>query len=308
MSTRYSSRLTPGQTIGLLYDEVERLGGAIRTRELHALGWSRAGISRLLARRQLFRVRSGWFVRPGTARAVIHAVRVGGQLTGAHALTAHGIWCLRHDRIQVRVPLNACQMRTATHSRKRLSQHPDTRIAVHWTGSRVPAVGPRPVVAPLLDALHDYAKVAPRDLLLASIGDAIHQFPADRDTLLSRFGISEWEGVDGVCESGTETLFFVRMLRMGLHPWRQVPYPGIGRVDFQFGSNLVVEVDGATFHNTADQFARDRAKDALLAQRGVRVLRFSHDQVVTEWSRVAETMRAVTAGPARIGSTRFNPP
>ncbi|RZT58353.1 uncharacterized protein DUF559 [Microcella alkaliphila] len=308
MSTSYPSPLTPGRTIGRLYDEVERLGGAIRTRELHALGWSRAGISHLLARRQLIRARSGWFVRPGTARAVIHAVRVGGQLSGAHALAAHGIWCLRDATLHVRVPLNACQMRTATNPRLRLSQHPDARIAVHWTGVRAPEVGPRPVVAPLLDALHDYAKVAPRDMLLATVGDVIHQHLADRAALLSRFGISEWEGVDGVCESGTETLFFVRMLRMGLHPWRQVAYPGIGRVDFQFGSHLVVEVDGATFHDTAAQFARDRAKDALLAQRGVRVLRFSHDQVVTEWSNVAETMRAVTAVAAPLGSTRFDTP
>lgn len=305
MTTSTGAIPRPTPSVITLHAEIARLGGAIRTRELHALGWHRSAISRLLQRRHIIRARSGWYVRPGTAQHVIDAVRVGGQLTGARALAAHGIWTVPDPHLRVRVAKNACQLRMADDPRARRSEHPDARGTVHWSGKIAPGDGPRPVVAPLHEALDDYARLVERDHLLATVGDVLHQRLAAESELLTRYGISEWEGVDARCESGTETLFFVRVLRLGLHPWRQVTYPGFGRVDFQFGSRLAVEIDGATFHDTASQFAKDRAKDAALAQVGVRVARFSHEQVLGDWPLVASTMTALVADPSTLGSTAW---
>ncbi len=114
-------------------------------------------------------------------------------------------------------------------------------------------------------------------------------------TLLERYGVSEWEGVDGRCESGTEYVFYRRMLRLGIHPWRQVRIPGSSPFDFLIGTRLLVEVDGATFHDEADQFARDRAKDALAHTLGFTPLRFSHDQVIHDRTVVEAAVLAVVA-------------
>ncbi len=45
---------------------------------------------------------------------------------------------------------------------------------------------------------------------------------------------------------------------------------------------LVVEVDGYAFHSTRSAFERDRARDADLQARGLRVLRFTWRQIVDQ--------------------------
>ena len=45
---------------------------------------------------------------------------------------------------------------------------------------------------------------------------------------------------------------------------------------------LVAEVDGYAFHSTRSAFERDRARDADLQARGLRVLRFTWRQIVDQ--------------------------
>ncbi len=71
-------------------------------------------------------------------------------------------------------------------------------------------------------------------------------------------------------------------------------------VDFYWPQrNLVVEVDGYRYHGTPRAFERDRARDAMLAAEGVRVLRFSHRQLT---GRPDEVVRALQ--PRSISSIR----
>lgn len=95
---------------------------------------------------------------------------------------------------------------------------------------------------------------------------------------------------DGVCESGTETLFWLRMRHPS--PRRQIQIAGVGRVDFLFGTRLVIEIDGAEFHADVDHFEADRRRDALLSTLGFRVLRFSYRQVMFDWPAVERAVRA----------------
>lgn len=98
---------------------------------------------------------------------------------------------------------------------------------------------------------------------------------------------------DGVCESGTETIFFDRF--RDLAPRRQVVIPGVGRVDFLLGERLITEVDGSAHHSGPEQFEADRRRDALLSARGFRVLRFSYRQVTSRWFEVEASVRAAIA-------------
>ena len=57
-------------------------------------------------------------------------------------------------------------------------------------------------------------------------------------------------------------------------------------------SRLIVETDGWETHGTRQAFERDRAKDALLARAGYRVLRFTWRQLRDEPEKVIATIRA----------------
>lgn len=268
---------------------IRRAGGAIATHELHAAGITRTSIVKLLDAGRMHRVRQGWYALPDIAPVVRRAVRVGGVLTCATALSAHGFWSVSDRGTHVRVPRNACRLRSAEDSRRRLSDRP-TMVTVHWRDGFPER---RRLVASPEDALDDWFRCAPRDWALGGLDSVIRTRPVDRERLLERYGVSEWEGVDGRCESGTENVFYRRMLRLGIHPWRQVRIPGSSPFDFLIGSRLLVEVDGATFHDEAGQFARDRAKDALAHALGYLPLRFSHDQVIHGWTHVEAAVLSV---------------
>lgn len=63
-------------------------------------------------------------------------------------------------------------------------------------------------------------------------------------------------------------------------------------IDFLWAeSKLIVEVDGYEFHRDRAVFEADRARDAQLALRGYRVVRFTYRQVSREPGRVAATLR-----------------
>ena len=66
----------------------------------------------------------------------------------------------------------------------------------------------------------------------------------------------------------------------------------IGRVDFLFrGARLVVEVDGAAFHDGLLDRRRDAERDARLQAAGWTVLRFRWDDVVNRPAAVAHGIR-----------------
>ena len=68
------------------------------------------------------------------------------------------------------------------------------------------------------------------------------------------------------------------------------------RVDFFFEpEQLVVETDGLRYHRTPTQQKRDRVRDQELTAAGLRVLRFTHDQVKYEQHHVAEVLRRLSS-------------
>ena len=105
---------------------------------------------------------------------------------------------------------------------------------------------------------------------------------------------------DGVCESGTESIFWNRIQPFDLDVRRQVVIGRVGRVDFVVGERLVVEIDGAAYHADSEQFEADRRRDAMLSRLGYRVLRFSYTQVMFRWAEVeAALIGALVRGDHR---------
>lgn len=278
----------------LLTELAAERGGLIPTFRLRQSGVPARRIAALCHAGQLVRVRQGWYVLPGLPPPAVEAVRVGGQLTCHHALEAHGVWVVRDTRLHVAVNHDATQLRsTSDPSRRR--ERADARLRVHW---RRASTATSAIVSPLDDALADYARCAPVEHLAAAVDSALHQGHIGREHALARRFAAY--GIDGTCESGIETIFWLRMRRHRLPTTRQVRFPGLGRVDFLLGERLVVEVDGQEFHDTESSFEKDRQRDATLSTFGYRVLRFSYHLVLNEWPLVeAAVLAAVSRGDHR---------
>jgi very-short-patch-repair endonuclease len=265
-------------------------GGLAATHELAVDGISRGHLAALVRSGSIVRVRQGWYARPGLHPDLVQAARVGGLLTCRSALDLAGIWVVDDGRLHVVVERN-CQLRSPDNPRRRLRTTDE--VAVHWQPARPAGLANRGLSRLLVDpltALGDLAECASLELLAASADSLLHHWPGHADELhrlapgLPPRARAALLAADGVCESGIETLFWLRMRHLA--PRRQVPIAGVGRVDFLFGERLVVEVDGAAFHAGAEEFESDRRRDAILSARGYRVLRFSYSQVMERWPEV----------------------
>ena len=99
-------------------------------------------------------------------------------------------------------------------------------------------------------------------------------------------------------DSDLERRFIPIAERAGMStPETQVILNGY-RVDFFFrDENVVVETDGLRYHRTPTQQKKDRVRDQELTVAGVRVLRFTHEQVAHEPDHVAEILRRLSSNP-----------
>lgn len=273
----------------ILHDLAVERGGLIPTYRLRQRGISPRRIAALCHAGLLVRVRQGWYVLPGTPRTVIEAVRVGGQLTCHHALDLHGVWVFTETRLHVAVNRDAVQLRSAGDPRRRRDRD-DTETRIHW---RRASTATTAMISTVSDALTDYALCASEENVAVAVDSALHLGLIGQEHPVASRCASR--GVIGVCESGTETLFWLRMRRHRLQIARQVRFPGVGRVDFLIGERLIVEVDGRGFHDTESTFENDRRRDAHLSTLGYRVLRFSYRQVVDEWHLVESAVLAAVS-------------
>lgn len=272
---------------------INRFGGLAATHELHRFGVGRTRIASAIESNSIVRVRQGWYARRSLNPTLVGTARVGGRATCVTALRLQGIWVPADERLHVSVPPNAARLRSPRHARQRRGQD----VVVHWNDDRV---GSR-LVAPLSRCILDAADCVEPELLAAVADSALRASPELRHV---------WESVidsaperaraslrraDGVCESGTETLFWVRIGWLHSCTRRQVAIPSVGRVDFVIGERLVVEIDGAEHHAGSVSFERDRRRDALLSALGYRVLRFSYWQIVERWPEVEAALQAAIA-------------
>jgi very-short-patch-repair endonuclease len=277
---------------------IDRSGGLIATHELYDLGHDRGSVARLVRRREILRVRQGWFCRPGTDVMLRRAARVGGRATCRTALGLAGIWTTRDRRIHVAVPAHAVRLRTARSPLRRRSHHGDQDVVVHWRD----ATGSSRLLLDPLEALRDLAVCGEADEIAAAADSLLRTGRATRaDLTRAADALPSWAAhavleADGVCESGIETIVW-RLLRRHRIPARRQPrIPGVGRVDFLIAGTLIVEVDGEQYHAGAVEFERDRHRDALAAALGFRTLRFSYAQVT---ARPAEVEAAIRAAATR---------
>ena len=273
-----------------LETDILGLGGLAATHELYARGYGKKMLRLAVHTGAIVRVRKGWYCRPDLAVELQQAARVGGRLACVSAARHYGLWVPgRPGALHVQVPPDACQLRSRSDYRRRLSDLAGQHVVVHWIAD---ATASRLLVS-VPSCVEQVARTHPAEYGFVVAESALHQ---------RKLGIGQWHRIlaglprrlrrqlaaaGGLSESGTESMFGFRMRRIGVR-FRQQVRIGRDRVDFLIGDRLVVEIDSTGYHDPV----ADMKRDARLSMRGYRVLRFHYDQVINHWSDVLGSVLA----------------
>ncbi|QTX03746.1 type IV toxin-antitoxin system AbiEi family antitoxin domain-containing protein [Agromyces archimandritae] len=270
---------------------LRRLDGAATTAELRALGVDRSALAAAMHAGDIERIRRGWYALPALDPGIREAIRIGGRLGCVSAAAHHGWATPEHHGLHVTVPATASRLRRA-------DEPPGT--VVHWSTTERSTR----LVTSWFETLMQIARCASPEHTAAAFDSFLAQ-GRGRDVLLEqwmsklpphiRAALPELEAL---CHSFLETIGRVRLERCGIRGRHQVEIAGVGRVDLVIDGWLVVEWDGST-HRTAEQYAEDRRRDAMLTAMGYRVLRFDYRTVMDSWYLVIAAVRASLDGAGR---------
>ncbi|MFT4219938.1 MAG: DUF559 domain-containing protein [Microbacterium sp.] len=236
------------------------------------------------------RVRRHWLATAGADAELLAAAEAGGRVACV-SLARRRRWWMPDD-IDARR-----HFALLPHARPGLIGAGDV---VHWTKP----VAPGPVESleeSIEDALAHIALCASPESARVLWESAIRVENLSVDALrrvcwTTRAARELAEAVTGLCDSGLESTFLVRLGPWG-QPIRQQVILAGRPVDFLIGEFLVVQIDGYAHHSSAAQRGRDVRHDAELRLRGYTVLRFTYAHVLHDWPSVERTIaRAVAAG------------
>jgi very-short-patch-repair endonuclease len=202
--------------------------------------------------------------------------------------------------LHVSLPANASRLRTNLAPSLVASQQPG------FAASLTPDTGRREVVLHWLAA-----RSANAECWRSSVAETLAQVASwcDRetavaclDTARTAYGLSDAEIVAALSgtsaqvrmlasrsspgsDSGPESVVRQRVLALSLDVSQQVRFEGVGFVDMQVkGTNILIEIDGRSYHSDPITFENDRRRRNELVQRGYVVLQFSFKQVFEEWA------------------------
>ena len=270
------------------------------TNDLRTAGWTRRGIARAVDAGDLIRVRRGHYATLRTPEAVIRAVRVGGRLGCVSELRYRGVWVLDDGALHVQVAEHTSDLR-----------HPDagttpepagSAVRLHWHDEAEPGL---PGHASALDALADASRCLERRAWMASVDSALRRgelSQAALHTLRQRVNAAarrDLKRVDARAESGLESIVRVLATDLGLRVRPQVRFRGVGRVDLVVEDWVVVETDGAAFHDVS-MSAADRRRDAMLTAMNRTVLRPGYSLIVYDTATVARQLIAAVGNHRRV--------
>lgn len=266
-------------------------GVATRDQLLHA-GARGVDVSRAVRAGELVRVRRAHYALPDAPRDAVSAVRVGGRLGCVSALASYGVWTRASSEVHVALPVNAARLRTnralVAADEPLTSDRGLLQVELHWTdipfGARIDESAWR---VPVERALAGLARCRPHGDVAAAFESAVTLglLALDAAQRLADASVPErmppivLGGHDG---SGVETLLAIELRALGVPFVQQVPFDGVGFVDFLVAGRLVVETDGYAHHSDRAAFVRDRRRDEELLRRGIPTLRLAASDVIAD--------------------------
>jgi very-short-patch-repair endonuclease len=272
---------------------VLRSGGVVKTEQFLREGATPRQLRDAVVAGSLVRVRKGWYSLPGLDARIEQAFRVGGVLACADAAVSHGLWVPRFRGLHVAVPEHASRLRDRDQYSRRLLGDPG--VLVHWSTSAPP---PCTLVQALEDCIVTAASCVGAESAFVLLESALHLRllgALGKARILARLpsplrALLQWAGSRS--ESGLESQVAFRLRRLGV-PFRQQVRIGGRRVDFLIGEVLVLEADGAAFHDPDS----DNRRDAHLGSLGYRVHHFRSSLIDDGWDLAeADIVAALSRG------------
>lgn len=102
--------------------------------------------------------------------------------------------------------------------------------------------------------------------------------------------------VDGIAESGPESLMRLILQQLGVRIEAQVEIAGVGRVDFVVNGWLIIECDSRAHHEGWEKQQRDRRRDLAAAALGYTTLRPLAEDIMFRPHLVRDAIRGLLAG------------
>lgn len=280
---------------------LEPAHGIATVQQLRARGYTKQTLRLAVETGMLIRVKRGWYAEPAAPEQLVHAVRVGGRLSCISAAAWFGWSAPPSGRIHVAIPPNAGRLRDVENrrlhppaiDREDAVLHWDDRCAMPRGGNLEPllVVDRRTAVRHIVGCQHPEVAGAVLDSVLHREPTSGRRVRAWLDGLpLAQ--TSALPRLESGCESYLESIGRIRLEAAGLIGVHQVQIAGVGRVDQMIDGWLVIEWDGREFHDNTDAHEQDRWRDAQLAIRGYRVLRFTYRMVMNDWYAVIGAIRA----------------
>lgn len=262
-------------------DYLTQLGGAARTGQLLAAGFSRTDIAHL-ADAGVRQLRRGVFALPDCRPEFMAAVRHNARVSCASAAGHYGLW-LREPPAQHHLACNHGHgAGFVRHRTVRFDGHPTLPLAavedvvLHAMSCLAPPAST--AIATSAIRLHG----VPLELLKA-------QLTADRSGQVRKALHQLDLRAESIVEVDAQHLFRAH----GIGYDAQVFLSGIGRVDFLIEGFLIVEVDGFAFHSSREAMRRDLGRNNASTLNGFAVLRYMPEHIWFEPQRVLAEIRAV---------------
>lgn len=237
--------------------------------DLFSQGHTRRSIQAEVRRGRLVHVRRDRYLIPDVDDRLVRAVRVGGRLTCLSLLELRGVFVLRNGHLHVHVKPNASRLRSPHDRKRRVTATRARGVKLHWNET-VDADGSVCAVS-IVDALVHAVLCQAPPAAIATLDSALHQgviSPLELAEVFRRLPVrfQVLRGfVDGLAESGPESLVRLMARRMGCDVRLQVSFEGVGRVDLVLDGWLVVECDSKQFHADWETQVKDRERDLALA-------------------------------------------
>lgn len=249
------------------------------TAQLRAEGWSRRSIAAAVVAGDIERVRRGTYARDTACAPVRRAGRHGGVLACVSAARHLGLWTLADDDT-LHVWLRGDGHAVA---------HDGCCCVEHWDAMAAPG---RTRAASVPRVLRQIWLCRGIEEFFVTLESALHQRRITRAGLAwlrTHCGEPVRDAIAFArsdAESGLESLLRWRLRECGLRIRTQVWIVSVGRVDILVGDRLILEADGAAFHDGAQPRHRDRVRDANAAAWGYVTLRFDYAMIVHDWPTV----------------------
>jgi very-short-patch-repair endonuclease len=273
-----------------LSQDMARFGNLATRAQLRDRGYSRGDVQRAIESNQVWPIRRFWLAHSGADAGAIRAVALGGRLAASSALASYGVWVTRSTGLWVGTVQGASRLPAPGRGEHRL-----------WVRERFPQATDKAWRMSLPDALAQYARRAATPDLIAAFDSALNSglltrqgLDAVLDALPRRYRRLAAR-VDKRAQSGLETLLRLAAEAEGWRVDIQVKIVGVGRVDVLIEGWLVIELDGAQWHD--DELSRDEdsRRDAELTLLGYRAQRFRSTQIIDQMPLCLEVIRTILA-------------